>query len=64
MGRFLYYFALSNGVKRLAYTLPPVTGLQLPHFLICPVMTLKVQGVLYMEKDLVNNEYAGFSPED
>lgn len=50
MGRFLY-FALSNGVK-------------LPYSYIRPAMTLKGKGVFDMEKDLVNIEEAGFTPED
>nr|DAD72015.1 MAG TPA: hypothetical protein [Podoviridae sp. ctYMC43] len=41
MGRFLYYFALSNGVKRLAYTLSPGNGVKLPYSYIRPAMTLK-----------------------
>lgn len=40
MGRFLY-FALSNGVKRLAYTLSPGNGVKLPYSYIRPAMTLK-----------------------
>lgn len=42
MGRFyIIIFALSNGVKRLAYTLSPGNGVKLPYFFIRPAMTLK-----------------------
>lgn len=46
MGRFLYYFALSNGVKRLAYTLSPGNGVKLTYSYIRPAMTLKgIRGI-------------------
>lgn len=63
MGRFLY-FALSNGVKLLALTYSPGNGVKLPYSYIRPAMTLKGKGVFDMEKDLVNIEEAGFTPED
>lgn len=63
MGRFLY-FALSNGVKLLALIYSPGNGVKLPYSYIRPAMTLKGKGVFDMEKDLVNIEEAGFTPED
>lgn len=63
MGRFLY-FALSNGVKLLEPTYSPGNGVKLPYSCIRPAMTLKGKGVFDMEKDLVNIEEAGFTPED
>nr|DAT79057.1 MAG TPA: hypothetical protein [Caudoviricetes sp.] len=63
MGRFLY-FALSNGVKLLARIYSPGNGVKLPYSYIRPAMTLKGKGVFDMEKDLVNIEEVGFTPED
>lgn len=63
MGRFLY-FAPSNGVKLLALIYSPGNGVKLPYSYIRPAMTLKGKGVFDMEKDLVNIEEAGFTPED
>lgn len=63
MGRFIY-FALSNGVKLLEPTYSPGNGVKLPYSYIRPAMTLKGKGVFDMEKDLVNIEEAGFTPED
>lgn len=63
MGRFLY-FALSNGVKLLELIYSPGNGVKLPYSYIRPAMTLKGKGVFDMEKDLVNIEEAGFTPED
>lgn len=63
MGRFLY-FALSKGVKLLALIYSPGNGVKLPYSYIRPAMTLKGKGVFDMEKDLVNIEEAGFTPED
>lgn len=63
MGRFLYS-ALSNGVKLLALIYSPGNGVKLPYSYIRPAMTLKGKGVFDMEKDLVNIEEVGFTPED
>lgn len=63
MERFLY-FALSNGVKLLVLIYSPDNGVKLSYSYIRPAMTLKGKGVFDMEKDLVNIEEAGFTPED